>query len=59
MYRSDQSKSRASRRRPRLDRHVEMYLWRMVGMTYTVLIEPAPERFVRLLEELERQENRN
>ncbi|HXF54357.1 MAG TPA: hypothetical protein VNK52_09565 [Hyphomicrobiaceae bacterium] len=44
---------------PGLDPNVENHLGRMIGITYAALLEPPPEKFVKLLEELERQERRN
>jgi hypothetical protein len=45
---------------PRLDPRVRAHLARLVRSTYAVLVEePVPERFLSLLEELERAEERN
>jgi len=44
----------------RLDPQVRAHLGRLVRSTYAALVEePVPERFLTLLEELERQERRN
>jgi len=43
----------------RLAPHIENHLGRMIGIMYGALLEPPPDRFVKLLEELERQERRN
>jgi hypothetical protein len=45
---------------PRLDSQVRAHLGRLVRVQYATLVaEPVPERFLTLLEELEREESRN
>jgi hypothetical protein len=45
---------------PRLDSQVRAHLGRLVRAQYATLVsEPVPERFLTLLEQLEREESRN
>jgi hypothetical protein len=45
---------------PRLDSQVRAHLGRLVRVQYATLVaEPVPERFLTLLEQLEREESRN
>lgn len=56
----DEEVEATTKETPRLDGQVRAHLGRLVRAQYAALVaEPVPERFLTLLEQLEREESRN